>query len=84
MLFRTIVYFMKTMKSIKSMCCLLLFGMLDGAEAQTTKIMEFNTGLAWSDSGRFLTQDLTPIGTDFLAVVIDRNPGASLQKEKSL
>ena len=74
---------MKTMKSIISMCCLLLFGMLAGAEAKT-KIMEFNTGLAWSDSGRFLTQDLTPIGTDFLAVVIDRNPGASLQKEKSL
>ena len=57
------------------MCCLLLFGMLAGAQAQTTKVMEYNTGLAWSDSRGFLTQDLTPIGTDFLAVVIDRNPG---------
>jgi hypothetical protein len=49
--------------------------MLAGAQAQTTKVMEYNTGLAWSDSRGFLTQDLTPIGTDFLAVVIDRNPG---------
>ena len=39
-----------------------------------TKIMEFNTGLAWSDSGVFLTAGLTPIGTDFLAVIINRNP----------
>ena len=64
------------------MCCLLLFGMLDGAEAQTTKIMEFNTGFAWSDSGRFLTQDLTPIGTDFLAIITNResmsDPGSYL------
>ncbi len=39
-----------------------------------TKIMEFNTGLAWSDSGIFLTDRLTPIGTDFLAVIINSNP----------
>jgi hypothetical protein len=62
-------------KSIIPVCCLILFGISAGAQAQTTKVMAYNTGLAWSDSGRFLTQDLTPIGTDFLAVVIDRNPG---------
>ena len=67
---------MKKEKFIISLCYLFLFGMLAEAQAQTTKIMEFNTGFAWSDSGRFLTQDLTPIGTDFLAVVLDRNPGA--------
>ena len=70
---------MKRKSSIISMCCLLLFGMLAGAQAQTTKVMEYNTGLAWSDSRGFLTQDLTPIGTDFLAVVIDRNPGGNDQ-----
>ncbi|NBU72201.1 MAG: hypothetical protein EBS53_12285 [Bacteroidetes bacterium] len=62
-------------KSIIPVCCLILFGISTEAQAQTTKVMAYNTGLAWSDSGRFLTQDLTPIGTDFLAVVIDRNPG---------
>jgi hypothetical protein len=62
-------------KSIIMVLCLILFGISAGAQAQTTKVMAYNTGLAGSDSGRFLTQDLTPIGTDFLAVVIDRNPG---------
>jgi hypothetical protein len=62
-------------KSIIPVCCLILFGISAGAQAQTTKVMAYNTGLAWSDSGRFLTQYLTPIGTDFLAVVLDRNPG---------
>ena len=63
------------MKLIISVCGLLLFGILAGAQAQT-KIMEFNTGLAWSDSGVFLTAGLTPIGTDFLAVIINRDPTA--------
>ena len=67
---------MRTLKSIIPLCGLLLVGISAEAQAQTTKIMEFNTGFAWSDSGIFLTQDLTPIGTDFLAVVLDRNPGA--------
>jgi hypothetical protein len=66
---------MRKMKHIVTVCGLLLFGISAGARAQTTKVMAYNTGLAWSDSGRFLNHDLTPIGTDFLAVVIDRNPG---------
>jgi hypothetical protein len=66
---------MRKLKSIIPLCGLLLVGISTEAQAQTTKVMAYNTGLAWSDSGRFLTQDLTPIGTDFLAVVIDRNPG---------
>jgi len=56
------------------MCCLLLFGMLAGAQAQTTKVMAYNTGLAWSDSAVFLQGGLIPIGTDFLAIIINRGP----------
>jgi len=63
---------MKTLKSIISLCCLLLFGMLAGAEAQTTKIMAYNTGVAWSDSAVFLQGGLIPIGTDFLAIITNR------------
>ena len=59
------------MKLIISVCGLLLFGILAGAEAKT-KIMEFNTGLAWSDSYEFLQGGLFPIGTDFLAIAINR------------
>lgn len=72
---------MKTIKSIISLCCLLLFGMLAGAQAQT-KIMAYNTGLAWSDSATFLNSPLHPIGTDFLAIIINResmsDPGSYL------
>jgi hypothetical protein len=36
--------------------------------------MEFNTAQAWSDSGLFLQEPLIPIGADFLAVIIYRDP----------
>jgi len=67
---------MRKIKSIISLCGLLLVGISAEAQAQT-KIMEFNTGLAWSDSGIFLTERLIPIGTDFLAVIINSNPTES-------
>jgi len=46
--------------------------MLAGAQAQTTKIMAYNTGVAWSDSAVFLQGGLIPIGTDFLAIITNR------------
>jgi hypothetical protein len=58
-------------KSIIPVCCLILFGISAGAQAQT-KIMEYNTGQTWYDSFDFLQGGLFPIGTDFLAIVINR------------
>ena len=59
-------------KSIIPVCCLILFGISAGAQAQTTKIMAYNTGVAWSDSAVFLQGGLIPIGTDFLAIITNR------------
>jgi hypothetical protein len=59
-------------KSIILVCCLILFGISAGAQAQTTKIMAYNTGVAWSDSAVFLQGGLIPIGTDFLAIITNR------------
>ena len=63
---------MRKMEHIISVCGLLLFGISAGAQAQTTKVMAYNTGLAWSDSAIFLNNPLYPIGTDFLAIITNR------------
>jgi hypothetical protein len=60
------------------------------AQAQT-KTMEYKTAIPWSDSGEFLLGDPIPVGTDFLAVIVNRNSGQDDQvlyildlKKKSL
>ena len=63
---------MRKLKSIIPLCGLLLVGISAEAQAQTTKVMAYNTGLAWSDSYEFLQGGLIPIGTDFLAIIINR------------
>lgn len=52
-----------------------MIGFSLAAQAQT-KIMEYKTQQTWSDSGKFLQAGLHPIGTDFLAVIINRDPNA--------
>jgi hypothetical protein len=63
-------------KSIILVCCLILFGISSGAQAQT-KIMEYNTGITIDPTFKYMDGafSATPIGVDFLVVPVRRPEG---------
>lgn len=48
--------------------CILAFFWPVFSQAQTTKILQYNTGYTWDENMTYLDQDAVPIGSDFLAV----------------
>ena len=59
---------MKNKHLVVLMRFLFCLGIATTAQAQTTKIMQYNTGFSYDESMIYLYQDAVPIGADFLSV----------------